>query len=86
MTSQYPKQRSKVTVVRRETGEVEEYTIDAGPRISPYLCDQSAQSGFLTLMDGTKTVNIPVDTIDRWEIELVEQDGWVPEPDDDEGA
>lgn len=68
----YPDQRSRVTIVKRETGEVEEYEVNAGPGISNYLCQQAVHTGFLTLIDGPKAVNIPVETIDRWEIERID--------------
>ncbi|AWY09458.1 hypothetical protein vB_RpoS-V16_22 [Ruegeria phage vB_RpoS-V16] len=72
MSREYPEQRSRVTVYKRETGEIEEYTVDAGPRISAYLCEQAGRTGFLTLMDRGKAVNIPVDVIDRWEMVQIE--------------
>lgn len=79
MTHQYPKQTSRVTVIRRSTGEVEEHEIDAGPGITRYLNEEAAETGFLILKMGVRCVSIPVDDIDRWEIELIAQDGWVPE-------
>lgn len=68
----YPEQRSRVTIVKRDTGTVEEYEVNAGPAIAPYLCEQSGRTGFLTLLDGGKAVNVPVETIDRWEIERID--------------
>lgn len=66
----YPRQRSKVTVYKRD-GEVVTYEISAGPGIARHLCAQAGETGFLTLMCGDKAVNIPVAVIDTWEIELI---------------
>lgn len=70
----YPKQRSKVTVLKRD-GEVVTYEVAAGPGIARYLCAQAGETGFLTLMCGNRAVNIPVAVIDTWEIELIKSYG-----------
>lgn len=71
MPENYPAQRSKVSVTFKDTGEVKEYTISAGPGISPYLCSQAGDTGFLVLMDGTEAHSIPVENILEWGMELI---------------